>query len=138
MKSLVLFIVSLSLSVFASQTTFAQFSLTIEINQLENNDGQVIMEFCNENGEEISGIIQTIEKNKSIIIIENLKPGSYSFKYFHDENKNKKLDANWIGMPKEGFGFSNNATGTFGPPSLKKTLFIIKGNQKLTCNPIYL
>ncbi len=58
MKSLVLFIVSLSLSVFASQTTFAQFSLTIEINQLENNDGQVIMEFCNENGEKISGIIQ--------------------------------------------------------------------------------
>jgi uncharacterized protein (DUF2141 family) len=137
MKRLTLVILCLTFFICASQTAFAQFTLTIEINQLENNTGQVILEFCNEKGEKISGYIQSIENNKSIILINDLKPGSYSFKYFHDENQNKKLDVNWIGMPKEGFGFSNDATGTFGPPDLEKTVFTIKGNQKLTCKPKY-
>ena len=137
MKRLTLVILCLTFFICVSQTAFAQFTLTIEINHLENNKGQVILEFCNEKGEKISGIIQSIENNKSIIVIKDLKTGSYSFKYFHDENKNKNLDTNWIGMPKEGFGFSNDAIGTFGPPDVEKTVFTIKENQKLSCKPIY-
>ncbi|MEO8653312.1 MAG: DUF2141 domain-containing protein [Ramlibacter sp.] len=30
---------------------------------------------------------------------------------------NGKLDANWIGVPAEGYGFSNDATGVLGSPS---------------------
>lgn len=37
-----------------------------------------------------------------------LPPGRYSFAVLHDENSNHKLDRNFIGFPKEGFGFSNN------------------------------
>lgn len=37
-----------------------------------------------------------------------LPPGRYSFAVLHDENSNHKLDRNFIGIPKEGFGFSNN------------------------------
>ena len=110
-----------------------QFSLTIEINGLINNDGQVLLEFSNEKGEHILGITQNIVENKCIVVIKNLEPGKYAFKYFHDENKNENLDLNWIGIPEEGYGFSNNASGIFGPPSFKKMIFVMIGDTTLKC-----
>ncbi len=41
-------------------------------------------------------------------VMENLPPGDYGVVTIHDENKNRKLDRNFIGIPKEGFGFANN------------------------------
>ena len=38
----------------------------------------------------------------------NLTPGDYAIAAIHDENSNHKLDRNFIGIPKEGFGFANN------------------------------
>jgi uncharacterized protein (DUF2141 family) len=43
----------------------------------------------------------------------------------HDVNKNGELDKNALGIPKEGFGFSNDAAGTFGPPGFDKAKFIL-------------
>jgi len=60
------------------------------------------------------------------IVIENLKPGSYGVSVIHDENENNELDSNFMGIPKEGFAFGNNATGTFGPPSFDKTIIKIE------------
>lgn len=44
----------------------------------------------------------------SASVILTLPPGRYAFAVIHDENSNHKLDRNFIGIPKEGFGFSNN------------------------------
>lgn len=96
---------------------FAQLSLTVEICGLRNNSGQIHFELNNEREEQVSGVTKNISHNRCIIVIENLKPGKYAFKFFHDENKNERLDTNWLGIPKEGFGFSNNPRLTFGPPS---------------------
>ncbi|MCK7593475.1 DUF2141 domain-containing protein [Pseudomarimonas salicorniae] len=38
----------------------------------------------------------------------NLPPGRYAVRVAHDENGNGKLDTNFIGIPKEGVGSSNN------------------------------
>jgi uncharacterized protein (DUF2141 family) len=134
LKNLLLFFV---LSVLPT-TLIGQFALTIEINSLRNNNGQILVELSNDKEIKIKGITQTIKDKKCIIVIENLKPGKYAFKYFHDENKNEKLDLNWIGMPTEGYGFSNNAKGTFGPPSYEKMIFVIKENTSIKCTPKYI
>ncbi len=42
--------------------------------------------------------------------------GRYSVAVLHDENKNKKLDRNFLGIPKEGFGFANNPRVFLTPP----------------------
>ena len=47
----------------------------------------------------------------------NLPPGTYAAKVMHDENDNGKLDTNFMGMPIEGYGFSNN------PQLLRKPTF---------------
>lgn len=122
---------------FMPNSIYGQFTLTIEINGLKNNEGQVLLELNNEKGEKISGAFQNIMYGKSIIVFKNQKPGKYAFKYFHDKNKNEKLDTNWLGIPKEGFGFSNNAEGTFGPPAFEKTIFEVKENTTLKCSPKY-
>lgn len=54
-------------------------------------------------------------------VFEKIDPGTYGVAVFHDENENFRLDRNFAGMPAEGYGFSNNAKGTFGPPSFKTT-----------------
>ena len=62
------------------------------------------------------------------VIFENLPAGDYGLSVIHDENENGELDSNAFGIPKEGFGFGNNAMGTFGPPSFEAAKVVI-GNQ---------
>jgi uncharacterized protein (DUF2141 family) len=42
---------------------------------------------------------------------------------FHDENKDGELDTNILGIPSEDYGFSNNVSSWFGPPSWEKSKF---------------
>ncbi|TDK23735.1 DUF2141 domain-containing protein [Luteimonas aestuarii] len=42
------------------------------------------------------------------VVFENVSPGTYGVMVLHDENDNGKLDTNIVGMPIEGYGFSNN------------------------------
>jgi uncharacterized protein (DUF2141 family) len=53
----------------------------------------------------------------------DIAPGTYALSVFHDENDNGNLDTNWIGIPKEGVGASNNAKGRMGPPKFKDAEF---------------
>jgi uncharacterized protein (DUF2141 family) len=50
------------------------------------------------------------------ITFEHLPPGEYAVAVFHDENDDGELSTNWIGIPTEGIGASNEAQGSFGPP----------------------
>lgn len=133
--SLKLLIFTLSIFFFSFQGSIV---LTIEITELKNSDGEILLELSDAEKNTIKEISQEILNDKCIITIENLSPGEYTFKYFHDANSNKKMDTNFIGMPKEGFGFSNNAMGMFGPPSHRKMLFKIETDTKMKCKAIYL
>ncbi len=50
------------------------------------------------------------------VTFHNLPPGKYAASAYHDENDNGELDRDQVGIPKEGYGFSNDAKGAFGPP----------------------
>jgi len=117
---------------------FGQCTLTIQITGLNNSTGQVLLELRDEKNERIAGISRNIADNSCIFVIKNLKPGKFAFKYFHDQNNNEELDTNWIGIPTEGYGFSNNAEGTFGPPSFKEMIFSLLKDTTLTCVPKYI
>ncbi|MGB0922377.1 MAG: DUF2141 domain-containing protein [Alphaproteobacteria bacterium] len=52
-------------------------------------------------------------------------PGDYTIVVFHDENDNEDVDTTWIGLPKEGIGFSNNAKINMGPPAESDMLFAV-------------
>jgi uncharacterized protein (DUF2141 family) len=48
-----------------------------------------------------------------------LPPGRYGVAVMHDENENQKLDRNFLGIPKEGFGFANNPRVLLSAPSFQ-------------------
>jgi uncharacterized protein (DUF2141 family) len=64
------------------------------------------------------------------VSIPNLDIGKYAIAVYHDENKNQKLDKNFVGIPKEGYGFSNNAVGKLGPPKFSETSFSLDTQLK--------
>jgi uncharacterized protein (DUF2141 family) len=63
---------------------------------------------------------QQVIKNGKVIFDLELPDGEYAIAVLHDENGNMKMDTKAFGLPKEGYGFSQNVMGTFGPPSFKK------------------
>ena len=50
----------------------------------------------------------------------NVQSDTVLVSVLHDRNDNKKMDTNFVGMPKEPYGFSNNARGRFGPISYEQ------------------
>jgi uncharacterized protein (DUF2141 family) len=69
---------------------------------------------------------------------EDIPPGTYALAVIHDENSNGKLDTNWLGIPTEGYGFSNDAKGMLGAPSFSVASFAYDGrNVELTISLQY-
>lgn len=97
-------------------------TITVRIEALRNDKGTVYVSlfdnkkaFSDNKGAVISG--QARPANRSaVVVLDNVAPGRYALSFIHDENDNKKLDTNWIGIPKEGFGYSKDVMGKFGPP----------------------
>ncbi len=116
----------------------AQSSLTVEIVTLESNKGVVIVDLLDTNEETVMDKTSEIKNNTCTIVFNDLEDGSYAVRYFHDENNNGELDTNFIGIPKEGFGFSNDAFGKFGPKKFKEWLFEVSGDTKIRMTTSYL
>jgi uncharacterized protein (DUF2141 family) len=65
------------------------------------------------------------------VTIPNLEPGEYGVALIHDVNMNHKLDRNFLGMPKEQWGMSNNPHATIKAPPFSKAEFAINGNTEI-------
>ena len=63
-------------------------------------------------------------------VFHNLPAGHYALSVFHDANGNGKLDKNDLGVPTEGYGFSNDALGSGGPPKFSQAAFDYDGTDK--------
>jgi uncharacterized protein (DUF2141 family) len=57
----------------------------------------------------------------------DISPGTYALAVIHDEHMNGKLDTKWLGIPAEGYGFSNDARAMLGTPSFSKASFRYDG-----------
>ena len=52
-----------------------------------------------------------------------VEPGTYAIAVVHDENGNGKLDKNFVGVPSEGYGVSNNKTYALSAPKWDESTF---------------
>jgi uncharacterized protein (DUF2141 family) len=120
-----------------SNISFSQFKLDIEIAGIRNNTGNIMLQLFDEHEKVLTQDQKPIQENKCIFSIPNLKPGKYAVRYYHDENMNGTMETNLVGKPTEGYGFSNNVTGKFGPPPFEKWLFEINNDKKIVLKPSY-
>lgn len=76
--------------------------------------------------------IVAVESIADLIVELKLPQGVYAISIFHDVNENNELNTNFIGIPKEPYGFSNNPKITFGPPNFEQTSFdLVKDHQQI-------
>ncbi|HTG38605.1 DUF2141 domain-containing protein [Sphingomonas sp.] len=69
-------------------------------------------------------VARSVPATQSSLSYDGLPPGGYALAVIHDENGNGKLDT-FMGIPREGFGFSRNPRIAFGPPSFKSARFTL-------------
>lgn len=70
-----------------------------------------------------------VRATKATCDFADIAPGTYALAVIHDENRDGELATNWTGKPKEGYGFSNDAKGTLGPPSFEAASFSYNGER---------
>lgn len=64
---------------------------------------------------------------ENVITVKDVPAGTWAVLSYQDENDNGKLDRNVVGIPKENYGFSRDARGSFGPPSFEEAAFAVNG-----------
>tara|TARA_R110000787_G_scaffold192886_10_gene304419 strand:- start:7266 stop:7691 length:426 start_codon:yes stop_codon:yes gene_type:complete len=110
-------------------------TVIIEVSVTKYNKGNILLALYNSEEAYMEDVYKSadvlIKENKAIIIFDEVEKGVYAFSLFHDINENKKLDTNFLGIPKEPYGFSNGERGRFGPPKFKEATFNITKNETL-------
>ena len=116
----------------------------VDVVGLRNNKGQVFCAlhasaegFPKDSQKAIHRDTSSISDKKASCEFSLIEPGTYAISVFHDENSNGKLDTNFLGIPREGVGASNDARGHMGPPKFDAAHFQFSGarlNFKITIN----
>jgi uncharacterized protein (DUF2141 family) len=112
-------------------------TLTVTITGFPSSKGTAMVALYNSaesyegtEGEDLSNQKVKIEGQKAQVIFVNLPYGWYGISFYHDENNNGKMDKNPMGIPKEAYGFSNNAKGRFGKPGFQDIKFQLDSPEK--------
>lgn len=120
------------LSLFVAVTVKAQNKLQVEVVGIEASKGVLRVgvynkqEGCFDATKSFKGKIVKAQKGTMQFDFD-LPNGNYVVAVIHDENNNGVLDKNFLGIPKEGYGFSGKATR----PVYTDALFELKGNKKI-------
>jgi uncharacterized protein (DUF2141 family) len=146
LKYIVLGFMILSSYTVTSQTQVKKGNLKVVVNNIKSKNGQIGFFLFNSAdafpGQTekalLSGFVK-IAGNTVEYTFTNLALGTYAVYVVHDEDNDKKLKTNFLGMPKEGVGVSNNAKGHFGPPKYNDAKFDFnKSDQTITISLTYL
>lgn len=114
----------------------AEIKLTVSNIQVAQGSVQIAVfnsEESYNSGNPLTSKSIQVTADKLDVSFPELTDGEYAIKLLHDENDNGKLDTNLVGMPTEGYGFSNNG-GRFGPASYADAHFTVAGDTPITIN----
>ena len=132
MKILLLFF-GLFTSLFSTENP----KLTIKISNIEKVKGEIKIGVFNthtnflKEGSAIKNYTLKVEKNTAVIIITDLPKGEYAISMYHDENSDNECNRNFIGIPKEAYGFSNNIRPRMSAPKYDDCKFLLSENKIL-------
>ncbi len=135
-KLIVLLVSTLSSHFLLAQEPKTNHTLQITVNNFENIKGKLQVCLTDKKEDflkqcEYSAVVLVTNTTVSLEIA-NIKKGVYSISLFHDENNNGVLDTKgFFGIPSEPYGFSNNPSTTFGPPSFEKCTFLINKDKQI-------
>lgn len=110
--------------------TSSSQTLKLVVEKIKEDKGQILISIFNRekgfpylSGGSIKTYSLAPASGKVLLEVNDIHTGVYAIAFFQDIDGNKKITTNKVGIPKEGYGFSNNAMGMFGPPSFKDASF---------------
>lgn len=123
-------------AVSQSVTKPVESSIIVQINGIKTQNGEVLLSLFNSPDGFPTHPERAFRWGKAkvaatsiIISFNGLPPGKYAIAAVHDENSNGVMDRNWIGLPAEPYGVSNNATASFGPPKFDDAKFTVSDKR---------
>jgi len=122
--------------------TFCKKTLTIEISNLDRSSGTIFIGLFN-NPQTFPKEGKAFRDIKLIAVAPTTRTsielpcGTYAIALYHDCNNNGKCDTNFLGIPNEGYGFSNNVKPKFAAPTFKQTAFELNSDKTVIINLIY-
>lgn len=117
-------------SICHAQDSATASGIRVVATDFRNDDGQLgctIFKgpdgFPRDNSKALKREWSKIQGGRAECFFKGFPAGRYALTIFHDENSNGKFDMNFVGYPKEGYGFSNNARAQFSAPTFAETSF---------------
>ena len=114
----------------AGSVSASSGTLALRITGFRSGDGQALIAvyrggdgFPGEPDNAWKRVVARISGGQASVDLREVPPGEYAVSVLHDENGNNQLDTNWLGIPKEGMGTSNNPKGRMGPPRYRDARF---------------
>jgi uncharacterized protein (DUF2141 family) len=108
----------------------------VEISGVHSDKGQVLCAlfssaeaFPKKADKAVARLTAKVVERRAVCDFTGVASGTYAVSVVHDENSNGKLDTNFIGMPREGVGASNDAKGHMGPPKFSAASFRYEGGR---------
>lgn len=140
LRSLIILILLIIAPSYFAASTAAQGKLMILVSNIKTSEGTIKLalfnskqSYTNSNAKPYRVASGTItSKGTSIITLNNLPYGEYAIKLFQDKDNVGHIETNWLGIPKEGYGFSDNAIAQHSIPDYDavKFLFTATNNQQ--------
>ena len=129
---------AIAAALFPTQNHAADLEVTLR--GVHSSDGQALVAVHREvpgvgfpsDGGVVAGEARPAATEDIRFVFEALPPGDYAVAAFHDADDDGQLDANFAGMPTEGFGFSNDARGFMGPPTFEAAKISVGSNEETT------
>ncbi|GLU52242.1 DUF2141 domain-containing protein [Dyadobacter frigoris] len=110
---------------------------TLLISNLENKTGKLFIGWYSSK-ETFAGKNPEFKKEVDVrnlseisIPFDDIPDGKYGISIYLDENNNGKMDLNFLGIPKEKYGFSNNVFPATRAANFQETAFEIQGKSKI-------
>lgn len=126
---ILILVFSITIFSFPEEGPKQRGKLIVKFEGIKESKGNIKIALCNSadnyTDHQNPFIGKDISAKKDYVIAEfsDLPFGTYAIKAFHDADSDNDLTTNFLGIPVEDYGFSNNARGTFGPPSWEKAKF---------------
>ena len=127
-----------SAMLFAHAVAFADTDINIEVRGVSAAEGVIVVrlydskkKWLKDAAHETSVDLVADETGDVVTIPMSVPPGDYAVHVYHDLDANGKMKANFIGIPKEPTGVSNDAKGKMGPPKFKDAVLTV-GTDAMT------
>ena len=115
--------------IYGQKDIMESSDLVVRVTAMEPGAGSIVACLVNESTQFLhtchdSIKVSAVDREEQMIVFRKVPSGHYAISIFQDRNNNQTLDANFLKIPRERFGFSNNPRLKMGGPQYEDCSFM--------------